>query len=306
MEDKTAIGISDLLRQFIEALVEDVVIEGKPFDDQKKKWLQRYSQEECVDYVELEKNLTEFFETIEELKSKESKAIERLTRMIAEDCFISDSVVDKLISAMNEGRIQIIKRPSMNMVNGHRFVDLGLPSGILWATCNVGANKPEDYGDYFSWGETRPKNDYELEKYNYFDKRRYDFTKYTKSDGLKILQSIDDAAMVNWGEGCRIPTREEWKELIKKTSNIWTVRNGINGRLFTSSNGNSLFLPASSSLMGKFNGFLGTSGHYWSSSLSTLKHDYASHLVFKEEYCDLYGDGSRYYGFTVRPVHSAD
>ena len=104
MQDKTSLGISDLLRQFIEALVDEVVLEGKPFDDQKKKWLQRYSQEEGLDYTELEKNLTEFFETFEELKSNKSKSIERLAKMLAKDCYLEEGKVGELLAAMNEAR----------------------------------------------------------------------------------------------------------------------------------------------------------------------------------------------------------
>lgn len=100
MHDKTTLGISDLLRQYIEAMVEEVVIKGKPFDDQKKKWLQLYSQEEGVDYATLEKNLTAFFETIEELKSKESTSNERLAKVLAKDCYLEECKAEKLIEGV--------------------------------------------------------------------------------------------------------------------------------------------------------------------------------------------------------------
>lgn len=102
--DKTAIGISDLLRKYIEALVEEVVIEGKPFDNQKKSDLQSFSQEEGVDYVTLEKNLTGFFEAVEELKSHESKAVERLAKILAKDCYLEEGKVNELLEALNEAR----------------------------------------------------------------------------------------------------------------------------------------------------------------------------------------------------------
>ena len=124
----------------------------------------------------------------------------------------------------------------------HEYVDLGLPSGTLWATCNVGANAPEEYGDYFAWGETAPKDVYNWSTYQYYDGSN--LAKYTGSDGLTTLLPEDDAATTNWGNEWRMPTKEEWQELLDNTTNKWTTQNGVNGRLFTGSNGNSLFLPA--------------------------------------------------------------
>ena len=124
----------------------------------------------------------------------------------------------------------------------HEYVDLGLPSGLLWATCNVGANAPEEYGDYFAWGEIVPKDVYNWSTYQYYDGSN--LAKYTGSDGLTTLLPGDDAATTNWSNGWRMPTKEEWQELLDNTTNKWTTQNGVNGRLFTGSNGNSLFLPA--------------------------------------------------------------
>ena len=162
------------------------------------------------------------------------------------------------------------------------WVDLGLPSGLLWATRNVGATSPEDYGDYFAWGETTTKSIYNWTTYIYCysyesgDEIEYSLTKYCNNssygyngftDNLTILQPGDDAATANYGG--RTPTKEEWQELINNTTAQWTTRNGVNGRLFTSSNGNSLFLPAAGY---RFNSSLdnaGNYGFYWSSSLYT-------------------------------------
>ena len=174
--------------------------------------------------------------------------------------------------------------------NGHDYVDLGLPSGLLWATCNLGADNPEGYGDYFAWGETQPKDTYTSDNYTY-------------SDNPAIPPSDHDAATANWGSGWRMPTKEEWHELYKNTTVTWTQQNGVNGRLFTASNGNSLFLPAAgyrydSSLYG-----VGGYGGFWSSSLDTVDPYDAWYFYF---YSDDYGMGYNYrgYGRSVRGVRS--
>ena len=135
----------------------------------------------------------------------------------------------------------------------HGYVDLGLPSGLLWATCNVGAETAEEYGDYFAWGETQPKDYYYWSTYQYCNGSSSTLTKYCNNssngyngytDNLTTLLPEDDAATANWGSDWRMPTNEEWQELYNNTTVTWTTRNGVDGRLFTASNGNSLFLPA--------------------------------------------------------------
>jgi hypothetical protein len=161
----------------------------------------------------------------------------------------------------------------------HAFVDLGLPSGTLWATCNVGANSPEDYGDYFSWGETSPKDWYDWNTYNYsqYYHGYYDWlTKYCSdayygyygfTDNLTLLQSGDDAATVNWGGGWHTPTHEEWQELEDNTTQTWTTINGVDGLLCTAANGFSIFLPATGYSIENYVNDAGIYGRYWSSSL---------------------------------------
>ena len=161
MEDKTTIGISDAFREFIEALVEEVVLEGKPFEEQEN-WLYRYSKAEGRDYNTLLDNIIEFFVVMEEWKQHRSKSSELMAKMLAKECYISESEMEKLFSTPSKAKNQ-------NMLNGHEYVDLGLPSGTLWATCNLGATKPEEYGDYFAWGETCPKSVYNDDSYKYFD-----------------------------------------------------------------------------------------------------------------------------------------
>ena len=195
----------------------------------------------------------------------------------------------------------------------HTYVDLGLPSGLLWATCNVGADNPEEYGDYFAWGETTPKDYYDWSTYQYCNGDYYLLTKYCNdpdygyngfSDNLTTLLPGDDAATANWGSGWRMPTPAEWDELLDNTTKTWTTLNGVNGRLFSASNGNSLFLPAAGYRYDSDLNDAGSYGYYWSSSLGT---DYPSGAWFI-----FFGSGggymyffSRYCGLSVRPVRSS-
>jgi len=148
-----------------------------------------------------------------------------------------------------------------NMLNGHEFVDLGLPSGTKWATCNVGAETPEAYGDYFAWGDTIGQEFYNWSHYKYCNGDYNKLTKYCDNeeygnngftDELTTLEESDDVATAKWGKGWRMPTREDLKELIDNCDTTWTAQNGINGMLFTSrTNGNSIFLPAAGHPFGK-------------------------------------------------------
>ena len=194
----------------------------------------------------------------------------------------------------------------------HAYVDLGLPSGLLWATCNVGAENPEDYGNYFAWGETTTKSTYNWGTYQYCNGISNTLTKYCNNssygyngftDNLTILLPEDDAATANWGNGWRMPTKEEFEELYNNTTVTWTTQNGVNGRLFTASNGNTLFLPAAgcryiSSLDGA-----GNFGYYWSSSLYTGSPHFAWSFYFGSDNYGVYLY-YRYYGHSVRPVRS--
>ena len=184
----------------------------------------------------------------------------------------------------------------------HDYVDLDLPSGTLWATCNVGANKPEDYGDYFAWGETQPKDVYNWSTYQYYE--GWNMTKYTWNERLTFLLPEDDAATANCGNGWRMPTEEEWHELYSNTTVTWTQQNGVNGRLFTASNGNSLFLPTAGYRWDSGLDDVGSNGGYWSSSLYTGYPYDAWGFGFSS---DGYGVGVsvRYFGRSVRAVRSA-
>lgn len=197
----------------------------------------------------------------------------------------------------------------------HEYVDLGLPSGTLWATCNVGATTPEDYGDFYAWGETTPKTTYDWNTYKYCnDGNPYQLTKYcTKyncgyngfTDNLITLWPTDDAATANWGNGWCMPTSEQWDELYQNTSQTWTTLNSANGRLFIASNGNSLFLPAAGLLYGDELIGTGNTGLYWSSSLTNPSYSAWSFYYYSDS--DSYGryDYPRYNGQSIRPVRSA-
>ena len=195
-------------------------------------------------------------------------------------------------------------------VNGHKFVDLGLPSGLLWAETNIGAATAADDGCYFAWGETdmTTKSSYDWSTYKYGTS--YDnTTKYNYTDGKTVLDKEDDAAYVNWGSSCRMPTNDEFTELRNSSYCTWTwtsqttsLGSSVQGYKVTSvKNGNSIFLPASGY---RYDGNLynlGSYGFYWSSTLYSSRSGSAYCLLFDIGYYDRFG-GSRYLGHTVRPV----
>jgi hypothetical protein len=192
----------------------------------------------------------------------------------------------------------------MDDLNDHEYVDLGL--SVKWATCNVGADSPEDYGDYFAWGETSPKSTYNWSTYKWGDYEN--FTKYnTKSgfgtvDNKNQLDLSDDAARANWGGSWRMPTHDEFMELIEKCSWTWTIQNGVKGYKVTSkTNDNSIFLPAAGYRYSSSLNDAGSFGYYWSSSLGTDDPNGAGYVGFYSSYVGWYNN-VRYYGQSVRPV----
>lgn len=198
--------------------------------------------------------------------------------------------------------------------DNHAYVDLGLPSGTLWATCNVGAITPEGYGDHFAWGETEPKTIYNWSTYKYCMGSSITMTKYCNdsnygnngfTDNLTILLPEDDAATANWGSGWCMPTYNQWVELYQNTTNTWTTQNGVNGRLFAASNGNSLFLPTAGTRWDDALSGVGGNGDYWSSSLLTDGSYRAWNFDFGSEGYDMSG-GYRVSGLSVRAVRSAN
>ena len=201
------------------------------------------------------------------------------------------------------------------------YVDLGLPSGLKWAKCNLGASKPSDYGDYYAWGETAPKADYDWATYKWMQAGKSDWqyiTKYTIADGQTggiwydssgafigdnktVLAAADDAATANLGSPWRMPTADEIKELIDNCTWIWTTQDGVNGYQVDGPNGNAIFLPASGEREDSGLIDAGTKARYWSSSLRTTLNSYAHHIYFDSGNYERQGV-LRCYGYSVRPV----
>ena len=170
----------------------------------------------------------------------------------------------------------VISTPS-GYHNSYGYVDLGLPSGTLWATMNVGADSPEDYGDYFAWGETTTKSTYEWGNYKWCNGSEYSLTKYCTDsyygivDNKTELELVDDAAYINWGGDWRMPTYEEQKELQDNCTCVIVFINEVSGLLVTGKNGNSIFLPLAGYIVGSELLDAGSYANYWSSSLSSTR-----------------------------------
>ena len=174
--------------------------------------------------------------------------------------------------------------------------DLGL--SVKWAPVNLGALRPEEYGDYFAWGEVKAKSRFYESTYKVLND-------YNRNNGLTTLTSEDDAAMVNWNRSGRMPTKSEWDELLANCTCTWITQNGVNGCKVTSKiNGNSIFLPATGSYVadGSNNIYIGSSGYYWSSSLDrTYINSNAWGVKFSYSQIDFVSWG-RAAGFSIRPV----
>jgi hypothetical protein len=199
------------------------------------------------------------------------------------------------------------KPTDSGILNGYEWIDLGLPSGLKWATCNVGAKTPEEYGDYFAWGETEPKDYYDWSTYKWCDgSSNAMMTKYCDDyfygsvDNKTVLEASDDAASANWGGSWRMPTNEEYKELRNNCTWTWTNQNGVKGSKVTSNkNGNSLFFPAAGCCdFGALNR-AGSYGLYWSSSCLGSYMAYGWYFGSSDV---GWGTNPRYHGRSVRPV----
>lgn len=182
------------------------------------------------------------------------------------------------------------------------FVDLELPSGTLWATCNVGACFPEEYGDYFAWGETEPKETYTDSNYKFITNGKV--TKYNSTDGRTVLLFADDAATANLGSGWQMPSKEQWDELLdgSNTTIEWTKENGVNGFKVTSThNGKSIFLPAAGQQT-RWSDDVGKAGYYWSRSLNAENENEACNMTLDYSGFKSTSYVYRTYGYPVRPV----
>ena len=185
--------------------------------------------------------------------------------------------------------------------NWHRYVDLGLPSGLLWATCNVGAKEPWERGLYFSWG-----NVVGHEKESEYGFGTSNDGPYATTPGASLINSIPvdveyDAARANFGGSWRMPTTAEFKELDDNCTSVWTTQNGVNGMMLTSRiNGNSVFFPAAGFYYGTLLEYEDTIGYYWSSSFNSQTNAYS--LLFGRGYVYPQDYSSRFIGHPVRAV----
>ena len=374
MSDKTALGISEELRQFIEALVEEVVLEGKTFEEHKK-YLSRFCQTESVDYHQLETNLSDLYETAEELKNHESKGSERLLRLLARECYLSQTETESILSAISKRRSEMeAKRQAEEEAKGraeeearrkrdaekraeaerkaredaerkaqeemkkareevererkareeaeHRAreererkvrevaerygmyaIDLGLPSGTKWASCNIGANRATEYGNLYAWGATEDAADIELSLLHWKVK-----------DLPAICGTELDTAMWKCGSKWRMPTKRQFKELKDHCSYEWITLSGVNGGKFTGPNGNWIFLPASGEtfLMDRRWNYTndtkisidrrGDEGHYWSVTKANEKEAFAA--SFRKDFLnfDFHFPEPFTCGYSIRPV----
>ncbi len=207
----------------------------------------------------------------------------------------------------------VVKKETVD-ANGHEYVDLGLPSGLLWATMNIGAAAPENSGYYFAWGETKTKSKYNWYTYEHCEGDQHSLTKYNEYadygtvDNKAVLELSDDAAHVVWGGDWRMPTIGEWQELLDNCMIEWVEDykgNGVSGRLVTSSaNGNTLFLPAAGYRSDSEYKGVGILGYYSSSSVG-LGHGGADNMYFESSRM-LDMSVYRYVGQSVRAVLDAE
>ena len=193
--------------------------------------------------------------------------------------------------------------------NNHEYVDLGL--SVKWATCNVGASQPEEYGDYFAWGETEPKSTYDWSTYKWCNGSSTSLTKYCTNssygtvDNKITIDLSDDAARANWGGSWRMPTDAELTELLVQCTWTWTTQNGVYGYKVTSKKSGytnkSIFLPAAGCRYDSGLLYAGSYSYYWSSSLSTGSPIDAWRVFFDSSSVIRYGS-NRLFGQSVRPV----
>ena len=200
----------------------------------------------------------------------------------------------------------MFEKGDIGVVDSHAWVDLGLPSGLKWATCNVGANKPEEYGNYYAWGDTTTKVSYSSSKCPTYGLSKSELQSQGYIDSEGNLAPQYDAATANWGGNWRMPTYDELKELRNNCIWTWTTQNGVNGYKVTSKkNDHSIFLPAAGYRNGSSLYKAGSYGYYWSSTPLESGDYGAYYLDFFSSYLDM-GCFDRDYGRSVRPVISGD
>ena len=184
------------------------------------------------------------------------------------------------------------------------YIDLGL--SVKWGTCNIGAKNPEDFGNFYQWGDIKTKESYDWNTYKYGTDRN-NLEKYNVKDGKTTLDSEDDAAIANMNEGWRMPTPAEIKELVEKCTWEWTTVNNVNGYKVTGKNGNSIFLPAAGVMFDKNSYYGGKYGYYLSNTLregdEAYIKMYAQGFSFQSDKYQADDSIARNYGIPVRQVH---
>lgn len=202
---------------------------------------------------------------------------------------VTKAYIDSRIAELREYILDSIEfSNTYGPYNGHVFVDLGLPSGLKWAACNIGASGPNDFGDYFAWGETTPKTSFTEDNYTYHSTP-------------EVLPLIDDAAYVNWGAGWRMPTKAEFLELLDNCT--WTLVSENNEYYYvaTGSNGNSIVFPfAGFYSLGETNNSISSNVRSW---LSTTNSSGRANYIWMTYTAKTTGAMSGSLGLTIRPVH---
>ena len=229
-----------------------------------------------------------------------SQAQEGLQADLNHDGTVNISDVSYLISLIMGRTTDVAVTAGIcpNAMHPH-VIDLGLPSGTKWTCCNIGATNPIEYGDYYAWGEWFTKKDYSEATYCHYDSENSSYL----SIGDDIAGTIYDVATVKWGEKYRMPSYEQYNELINNCSYEWTTLNGVNGCQFTGPSGGTIFMPAAGYRWDDNLGSAGSYGLYWSSTQGP----YSSYDAY-----DLgFDSGGAYYGYycwrrdngqSVRPV----
>ena len=231
----------------------------------------------------------------------------------------SEEVKDRILKGIKENNIKegrkflsdgkTVQNVCHTDTKQYEYVDLGLPSGLKWAKCNVGAETETDYGDYFMWGSVTPNTAEECTWINapfnnglsLFGREYFSSIKDTVCPNGVLAKEYDAAAQI-MGSGWRMPTQTEWQELLNNTTNEWATINGVSGRKFTSkNNGNSIFIPAAGYCSNGSVISVGNHGRVWSSSLYTSGHNNAWGLGFSSGGCNV-SYGNRYNGRSVRGV----
>ncbi len=183
-------------------------------------------------------------------------------------------------------------------INGHGYVDLGLPSGIKWATTNLGANSPSEYGDYYAWGEISSKSSYTRKNSLTYGKTKAALESEGIINSQGILNKKYDAASANWGGSWCIPIMSELEELVKKCKWKWCAMGGKSGYMVTGPNGNSIFLAAGGYSEGASHREVNKYGIYWSASVAR----HAWGLYFYPGFNDMIEDIAIEDGMTIRAV----